>query len=276
MTKQLLGNQPSCFDLKFMLVGSPGSGKTHMCATYTKGPIHLYMTDPNGEKTLYKLNQNRPEASPITLDIFRRSEGHTYETFWKTLQEDAKSGFFDDFKSRSGIVIFDSATSLALLALDSVAKKNQRTPGNTPEKGGMRRQDWGQRSAWLTELIRTLTDMPCAAILTVHLKRIVNEQTGAVIEQLNLPGQLSDCGGNFVDEVYKLKNIVKTRRIIFGGDGVFDQAKTRIFQEDSVDFKSGDPIMDTLVQAYYNNGKFSGQQSGNGKSQASNSKTVKK
>lgn len=245
------------FDLKFILVSAPGGGKTHMAGTYSGGPIHFYMLDQGGEKTLYKLNESRPPDAPITVDTFNRRDKQGYDSFWKQIQTDGKSGFFDEMAAQNGLVVFDSMTAISQLALDSVAQKNNRTPGNTPESGGMRRQDWGQRSAWITEFIRVVTELPCAVVITCHLKRIQDDNTGSVREQLALPGQLADSGANWFDEVYKLGSVAKSIRLHFRNGGAFDQCKTRVFTDDSVDFKLGEPIMDKLVSAYFSGGKFS-------------------
>ena len=53
--KQKLTERKRKFDLKFLLTGNSGSGKTHFTATYTKGPIHYYMFDRGGEKTVEKI-----------------------------------------------------------------------------------------------------------------------------------------------------------------------------------------------------------------------------
>jgi hypothetical protein len=256
--KSGLDEIPQTFDLKFLLAGSPGSGKTHMCGTYTGGPIHFYMADPGGEKTLYKLNQDRPAHSPLTIDRFSRQNKDKFSTFWKRIQQDDKDGFFDEMAEKNGLVVFDSGTSLALLALDEVAELNKRDPAasHNPQKI-MRIQDWGQRSNWLTEFMRIINELPCAVALCCHLGRDKNEQSGSIIENLNLPGQLKDTAGNWFDEVYKIKTVVKTIRLLFKADGTFDQAKTRVFLDESADFKAGDPIMDQLAKAYFQGGKFS-------------------
>lgn len=244
------------FDLKFMLVGSPGAGKTHLAGTYTGGPVHFYMCDPGGEKTLRKLLKDRPDHSPITVDTFLRRNQQNYNSFWNQLQSDAKAGFFEEMASKNGLVVFDSMTSILMLATDSIAKKNNRNPNEQPAFGGFRMQEWGQRSAWLTELTRVINDLPCATAVLCHLKRLEDQNTRTILESLNLPGQLSDNAGNWFDEVYKLTSIADKLRIFFRPDGRFDQAKTRVFSEPSYDFQLGELALDIIINAYFNDGKF--------------------
>ena len=75
------------FNLKFLLTGNSGSGKTHFTATYTKGPLHYYLFDKGGEKTVEKIMGSRND---ITIDNFS-ADSLLFSDFWRTFQEDEKN-----------------------------------------------------------------------------------------------------------------------------------------------------------------------------------------
>ena len=85
--KQKLAERERKFDLKFLLTGNSGSGKTHFTASYTMGPIHYYMMDRGGEKTIEKLSKNRKD---ITIDNFS-SNDVLFSDFWKQFQIDEEA-----------------------------------------------------------------------------------------------------------------------------------------------------------------------------------------
>lgn len=241
--KTLLAEAKRKFDLKFMLVGDSGSGKTHLCATYTGGPIHFYMIDPGGEKTLHKLNLNRPKDCEITIDSFSLRK-NSYTDLWKQLQADEKAGFFTEMSERNGLVVLpDSLTSVNELALIEVAKKNSRTL--TSDLKPMRIQDWGILIAWLKELVGVINDLPCAVVATAHLA-VQTDATGTITKRYPfVNGRYASVIGSQFDEVYLLETIAKKRRIYFTEKGMFT-AKSRSFECPYIT----DTTLDILAKAY--------------------------
>jgi len=57
------------FNIKFLLCGNSGSGKTDLCARYTKGPVHFYMFDKGGEKTIEKIITISSICPPVWIEI---------------------------------------------------------------------------------------------------------------------------------------------------------------------------------------------------------------
>mgnify|MGYP001563702530 CR=1 FL=1 len=246
MSKQPLITNQNKFDLKILLVGNSGAGKTHFTGTYTKGPIHYYMFDYGGEKTLAKLNQNRPECSPITIDIInpRRDD---YSKFWTMLQKDERAGMFDEFASKNGLIVLpDSLTALDSMILASVAKNNSRDL--TSDKNGMRIQDWGQVIAWVKSLINVINSLPCAVVTTAHLVTETDKEGNVVNRYPSVTGQYKSSIGKDFDEVYYLTTKQKSRMISMGNYDNF-QAKSRVFSA----LKLSDPTMDIIADAYINN-----------------------
>jgi hypothetical protein len=242
LTKTPLTITDKVFDLKFCLVGNSGSGKTHFCGTYSGGPIHFYMCDPGGEKTLHRFKE-KIDKGMITIDRFSLRHD-TYTDVWKQLQKDAKAGFFEEMREKKGLVVIpDSLTTLAMMALTNVAKNHNRDLKNVDK--AMRIQDWGVLGTWLKELIAVINDIPCAVAATAHL-HIDTDKDGAVIARVPaLPGNIRYSVGLFFDEVYLLESRGSDHMIKFKESNHF-QAKSRTFDEKS----AKNITMDDVAAAY--------------------------
>lgn len=236
-------SKPDRFDLKFLLVGDSGAGKTHFCGTYTLGPVHFYMCDPGGEKTLKKLIPDRPKEFPITITSFS-PRSNTFSELWKTLQADEKAGFFKKMHDKSGLIVLpDSLTSCNDMIMREVAKKGGRTL--TDESKPMRIQDWGMLIQWLKELVSLINDLPCAVASTAHLQT-ETDASGAIIKRYPaVNGRYAATMGSQFDEVYLLETFNKKRRIYFTEKNLFS-AKSRSFSCHMLE----DITMDKLATAY--------------------------
>ncbi len=232
------------FDLKFMLVGDSGTGKTHFAGSYSGGPIHFYMIDPGGEKTLFKPEfKEKIDAGMITIDRFSLRD-HSYTDIWKTLQKDAKEGFFEEMAEKNGLVVLpDSLTTLAILAQENVAKNHNRDLKDINK--AMRIQDWGVLGAWLKEFVAVVNDMPCATVSTAHLHNDFDKGGSIISRAPAMPGKLKYSIGLFFDEVYLLESRGRNRVVHFTETNGF-QAKSRIFDEKSVK----NITMDDIANAY--------------------------
>ena len=151
--KKKLAERERKFDLKFLLTGNSGSGKTHFTASYTMGPIHYYMMDRGGEKTIEKLSKNRKD---ITIDNFS-SNDVLFSDFWKQFQIDEEAGLFDWLAENKGMLVLDSLTNANLKAIKEIAKKAGVTPSGIGKKIdnklGMAPPHWGQLLNWMTTLV---------------------------------------------------------------------------------------------------------------------------
>ncbi len=246
------------FDLNFFLCANSGAGKTHLCATYTLGPVHFYMLDKGGERTLKKLLKGRPKSNPISIDNLSR-ETDTFSAFWKKLQQDEKEGFFAHMAEQNGLVVFDSATSANKKAIHEIMRVNRRggyTVGKsfTAKTDGMQITDWGQLSQWMTQLVSTIQELPCATATTVHLHTIMDGDQQVVARYPSVNGQFKQIIGTDYDETYLLENRKDKYTIHFKEKHKF-QAKSRIFSVSKVT----NYTMDMLATAYTNNKPLKGE-----------------
>lgn len=232
----------------FFLCGNSGSGKTHLSATYTKGPVHFYMVDKGGENTLDKLISERPkQAPPISVDIMSQDE-HTFSTIYHQIAKDEKDGLMDEIAAAQGMVVIDSLTSLNEKAKAEIGKVNQRTIVDVGKKNtykGLQMADWGQLLQWMTHFIGGIQDFPCATVTTVHLHTIMDGESTVVGRYPSLNGQFRQTASINFDETYLLEMRAGNQIIHFKEHLKFE-AKSRIFSAKQV----RNYTMDQLCEAY--------------------------
>lgn len=233
------------FNLKFLLTGNSGSGKTHFTATYTGGPLHYYMFDRGGEKTIEKIAKNRQD---ITLDNFS-SNDNLFSSFWKQFQIDEQAGLFNWLAENSGMLILDSLTNANQKAIYEIAKKSGVTPSGIGQaldmKKGMAPPHWGQLLNWMTTLVTTLQELPCAVAVTVHLHTLMNSHQEVVGRYPAVNGQFRQLLATDFDEAYLL-TVQGTKRQIYFTEKLSFEAKSRVFDM----AKAEDITMDQLAKAY--------------------------
>ncbi len=243
--KKKLSQEKKVFDLKFLLTGNSGSGKTHFTATYTKGPLHYYMFDKGGEKTIQKI---APKRNDITIDNFSKNEIE-FSVFWKQFQEDEKAGFFEYLAEQSGLLIVDSLTNANKKAIEEIAKKSGVTPSGIGKKidmkKGMAPPHWGQLLNWMTTLVTALQELPCAVAVSVHLHTLMNSDQEVVARYPAVNGQFRQLLAADFDEAYLLTT-QGTKRQIYFTEKLSFEAKSRVFDMPKVEGIT----MDNLVNAY--------------------------
>lgn len=241
-------NTHNIFDLKILLEGDSGSGKTHLCGTYTLGPIHFYMFDKGGIVTVKKLMKNRPASSPVTYDDFSSKE-MTFSKCWDIVIKDEKEGLFDYLAENNGIVIVDSITSANVKAVREIAKLDNRTPP-LPGKVVMPKKKfdfvhWTQLESWITGLIEGMQETPCASICTVHLSEHTNDDGAVIARRPAVNGKLQNLISINYDEVY---NVVETngKYVTHFKDFKMVKAGTRAFSCKKIENLN----LTTLAKAY--------------------------
>ncbi len=243
--KTKLTEEQRKFDLKFLLVGNSGSGKTHFTASYTKGPIHYYMFDKGGKKTIQKIAKNR---SDITIDDFSSSQVQ-FSDFWQQFQADEKVGLFDWLAENNGLLVPDSLTNANLKAIAEIAKKSNVTPSGIGKaldmKKGMAPPHWGQLLNWMTTMVTAMQELPCAVAMTVHLHTLMNDKQEVVARYPSVNGQFRQILGTDFDEVYLL-TVQGSKRQIYFTEKLSFEAKSRVFDMPKVEGIT----MDQLATAY--------------------------
>jgi len=243
--KKKLAERKRKFDLKFLLTGNSGSGKTHFTATYTSGPIHYYMMDKGGEKTIEKIASDRTD---ITMDNFSL-DSQIFSSFWQQFQQDEKDGLFDYLAETGGLLVLDSITRANLKAISEIAKKAGITPSGIGKKIdmklGMAPPHWGQLLNWMTTLVASLQELPCAVAVTAHLHTIMNKDQEVVGRYPAVNGQFRQLLATDFDEAYLMTTRGSKREIYFTEKLGFE-AKSRVFSMPKVQ----DITLDQLAKAY--------------------------
>ena len=237
------------FNLKFIMAGDSGSGKTDFCDSYSLGPVHFYMTDQGGEKTLEKNRHNRKPSDPIMSVDDLGSNNINFSDFWNQLEEDDKEGFFEQMAEQNGLVVIDSLTALNAKAIDEICKLNGVNPLNIGkvlnQKKTMAMPHWGQLLQWMTTLVSTIQELPCAVAVTVHLHTLMNSKQEVVARYPSVNGQFRQLIAVDFDEAYLLETRGSKHLIHFKESNKF-QAKSRVFSIDKV----SDRTMNDLAKAY--------------------------
>lgn len=170
MAKQAISdNLGDKFCASILLWGAPGSGKTSFLGTYTKGPVHIYETDPQGTAVL------RDTDKEITGDVFTdaiHGPGKTYPAFWKQLQKDEKDGFFKEMLEKEGIVVVDSYTTLENYMVEYVASQVLNKKQQSGGAYDIRREDWPTISSYVLAFLKHFARLPCATVLICHEKSV--------------------------------------------------------------------------------------------------------
>ena len=238
------------FDLKIMLAGGTGSGKTHLCGTYTRGPIHFYMIDKGGEVTLRKLVKDRPEGSPMTVDRLSDSSINLLD-IWTKIQQDEKDGLFDYLAENNGIAIFDSVTNMAIKGKKEIAKTCGVTPPTigkrTDKKYKFSFHHWDQIESWLSTVVGMIQDLPCAAIATIHLMTMTDKEGAVICRKPLLQGSMRDKIDIDFTEVYLCDTKKGKHQIYMQKKGKFD-AKSKAFSC----YRLENITMDYLADSYLN------------------------
>jgi hypothetical protein len=243
--KKPLAEKPRKFDLKFLLTGNSGSGKTHLTATYDLGPIHYYMIDKGGEKTIEKIAKNRKD---ITIDNFSAND-IKFSDFWKQFQEDEKAGFFDWLAENNGLLVYDSLTNANKKAIAEIEKKSGITPSGIGKaidmKKGMAQPHWGQLLNWMTTLVTALQELPCAVAVTVHLHTLMNSDQEVVARYPAVNGQFRQTLATDFDEAYLL-TAKGDKRVIYFTEKLSFEAKSRVFDMTKIEGAT----MNDIAKAY--------------------------
>lgn len=245
--KKPLNQEERKFDLSFLLAGNSGSGKTHLCTTYTRGPIHFYSLDKGGDKTIRKVLATRKKQN-VTIDDFSSSQ-YEFSDFWKQYQEDEKAGFFQHLANNQGLLVLDSITNANQKAIVEICRKSGVTPSGIGKKldnkKGMAQPHWGQLLNWMTTLTSTLQELPCAAAICVHLHTLMNSDQEVVARYPSVNGQFRQLIAVDFDEAYLLSTKGSERTLFFTEKYKYE-AKSRVFSMD----KAKNVTMDQIADAY--------------------------
>ena len=112
-------------------------------------------------------------------------------------------------------------------------------------KKGMAPPHWGQLLNWMTTLVTSLQELPCAVAVTVHLHTLMNSNQEIVGRYPAVNGQFRQLLACDFDEAYLLTSKGSKRQIFFTEKLAFE-AKSRVFSMPRVE----DVTMSDLAKAY--------------------------
>ena len=227
-----------CFDPKILAWGDSGVGKTHMFGNYSHGPLHIYAFDQGTHKTIVDL----PGAKNATIKYYQEAPtiGQMFANFWMDMQTDNDNGVFKDLAANNGVVIVDSLTTMAIACMEYVMKSDNFTKP-TPEI-----QHYGKQMAYLQRALITLTNLPCAAVITAHIDYVKDKNGNAIKAYPAITGKLQHKGPAFFDEMYYMD--------VVGGKHITNFIQSSLFAAKSRLVKDTRSIknfsLDTLFEIY--------------------------
>lgn len=214
-----------------LLLGEPGSGKTSALAT-ARGPVLIDSFDPGGTNVEHL--RDRIDKGEVLVRRFEKENATKPEMFaaWdSTIQKDLSSGLIDSL----GTYVVDSATMWFECMLNYIVYKAGRKPidagsGNHVLPNPVKK-DYGHVLSTAMYLLRAMIASDTCFIMTGHLHRYEDENTGAVTIEPLLSGQLRTKIPMLFDEVWILRTARKgnevERFITSSKDGMYT-GKTRI------------------------------------------------
>lgn len=216
-------NQDKHFDIKALVYGNAGVGKTYMLGTYSKGPVHIYCFDPGGWKSLYSSanSGNISVADFVEADV---TSPIVFKNFWDQLQADGKRGLFRELADAKGILAVDSLSTLSIAALAYAMRQDNKPYNDQPEI-----KHYGKQSAYLRQLMQTITSMPCAVLLTAHIDYEKNKEGAIVKAYPAVTGKFKTVISQFFDEMWLLDIKADKYMLDFKGNEVFS-AKSRVIK----------------------------------------------
>jgi hypothetical protein len=180
--------------LRFLLCGYPGSGKTTQALTLP-GRKFAYVFDPNALQALRGADIDYeiflPDAQDVDLSAKtlksgvgdkprRRKEPVTYMNWEKDFDDRYDSGYFDNYDW----VIFDSFTNFLDIIMDRLLYLNGRM-GKQPEQA-----DWAAQVNTCSNVRRVLAALDLGILATAHLDLKQNDVSKKIFHHIYITGKL--------------------------------------------------------------------------------------
>jgi len=187
------------------VIGEKGVGKTSLAKT-CPAPVLIHSFDSGGTVTLRKEIKEGKIFVDTRFEEDDRVHPTAYSLWEKEYHELGNNGFFNSL----GTYILDSTTTFCDALIRQIMHKEGRSPSNMSSKSGegqgMRIQDWMTLYHQMTNVVISLSALPCHTLILGHLERDKDEALGNIIKKLMLPGQSGERLPVHFQEYYTLIN----------------------------------------------------------------------
>lgn len=168
--QELYKNDPRQSSFNLLLLGSYGSGKTFITRTARK-PVHIDSFDPVGTTGLDEYIARGEIIVDARYEGENREEPWAYTEWKENYRERFRQGYFNHI----GTYVLDSSTMWAESIMNWHLAKESR-PGKAPRFT----KDYTPQKIEILNILQTLLDLPCDFILTGHLEKDKDEDTGTI------------------------------------------------------------------------------------------------
>lgn len=182
-------NSVELFNIKVLIYGPPGSGKTYRALTL----------DP--KKTLViSAEAGLLPLAGVEMDVIKlRDWGDIKPVYMELLKPETQKKYRN--------VFIDSLTEINEMGKEQIVKKDR--PAIKTNQGQvyddlMTLQDWGLLLTRMTRLIRSFRDLPYNIIITALEDVHKDEQAGTISYVPSINGKLAVNIGGYFDEVFRL------------------------------------------------------------------------
>ena len=189
MIKKTTTNNIELFNVKALLYGKPGTGKTHSALTL------------NPERTLViSAEGGLLPLAGTKIDVIELKK-------WNDIKEVFNELLKDEYKKKYRNIFVDSLTEINEMGKEQIVKKDRpalKTNIRNIYDDLMTLQDWGVLLTRVIRMIRAFRDLPYNIIFTCLEDLHKDEQTGATTYTPSLNGKLAVNIGGYFDEVFRM------------------------------------------------------------------------
>jgi len=242
--------------MRALILGEKGAGKTTLLETCPK-PVLVHSFDPGGTESIRDSIESGEIIAITETEYEDQQNPQAYKLFAARFNEMKRNGIFNEIATYS----IDSTTLFSDAIINQIVHRQGHTiPTLESEtrvkknEHGMQIQDWESNIQVWTNIVRSLTMLPCNTILFGHIDRSTDSMTNVTTKGLMLPGRSAEKVPIMFHELYILqaKETVKgvERRLLTQNDAEF-RATTRMGRKGLFDRYEPADIRALLKKAGY-------------------------
>lgn len=193
-------------NLKVLLLGAPGAGKTCFAAGLPYPMLYIDLDNKVDSAALFYKN-DKERLAGITVKSITRKAAVTAEDDpieqLNQIMRDEIAGPLKDGTFAYKTIVLDSISAFSTAALKHIIRTNPGIKGVETKQGKQPdRPHYGILLRWLHEYIPAFLDIPCNIVMCAHLETYKDESTGLVMRMPMMDGSFAEKLPQFFKEVW--------------------------------------------------------------------------